>query len=96
MNGEVVYYSIRFFQSDDRTPLVGKDGKQICREEQLKVKADRWFWSDWYITIPNADFLGAKNFDKNKKQCSFDIIVRDGKDRILGSVNNKKIRIKQN
>lgn len=96
MKDKIVHYGVMFYKKDHETPLFDKNGKHIYQDSLYVSNNDRTFWKDWPMTIHNEVFWTASNLDDRQKQCSFDIIVRDEKGCILGSVKNKQIRQKQN
>ena len=80
-----VYYSVLFYQADNKTPLMGKDGQQVTMSGSEFSEFDETHWSDWYVSIPYQYF--PKDPDGGGRY-TFDCIIKDAHGKELARSRN--------
>ena len=74
MRGQTVYLGIFFYQNDDETPLVDKNGNQVKVYDEALAEYENCEWEQWCLRIPNNAFLNAANATST---VVFDIVLKD-------------------
>lgn len=80
-----VYYSVLFYQADNKTPLMGKDGQQVAMSGSEFSEFDETHWSDWFVSIPYQYF--PKDPDGGGRY-TFDCIIKDAHGKELARSRN--------
>lgn len=86
MMDQDVYYVVQFYQSDNKTPLIDRDGQQITQQSRMTSDYDEIRWADWYLFIPYYRINNPSNGEG--PSYTLDCIIKDSKGNELARSRN--------
>lgn len=89
MRGQQLYLCLYFYQEDDQTPLVNKNGDPIMTYDEETAVYENCDWTEWCLRIANNDFLLAPNATS---VVVFDLVLKDENGNVLAREDGFKVQ----